>query len=87
MIKGRHSPALFICSYVVFECLKIVSEVGKVAKCKPDVFFLHFQLNNSIYMLGMPSLNHKHYVISAIYFYNYLLITKDLNSIKNDVAS
>jgi len=60
--------------------LSEVSKVEKVAQCKPYLQCFQVQrypfyiskLNNAIYMLGVPSLHHKHHVVIFIFIIIYL---------------
>jgi hypothetical protein len=59
---------------------QIVSEVEEVAKFTAYLQFFQVQsylfyiykLNNVIYMLGVPSLQHKHHVVLYIFTFFYL---------------
>ena len=85
-----------------------INEVRFLSFCKRNniislgLELFHFHINTYVIFfkdqdiwcrLGVPSLHHKHHVVLFIFYYIFLLKTKDLNSIKkihfffNDVAS
>ena len=72
MIKGRKSK-LYQKWKNCIRSGKIVSEVEKCFQVEKDLFYIS-KLNNAIYMLGVPSLHHKHHHGPCSYgswIYNY----------------